>query len=496
MLTSAATMRIFTAGLGVETNTFSPIRVGLAEFAARNLFRPGECPDRPLEHTAPLWAARQRAEREGWQVVEGTYAFAFPAGPVAPEAYESLRDEILGQLAAALPVDAVAFSMHGAMVADGYSDCEGDLLRRARDLVPEDVVIGVELDPHCHLTAAMVENADAIVSFKEYPHTDFRERAEDLLDVLDAAVERRVRPRMSVFDCRMLGFFHTTTEPMKSYVAKLRALEGRGGVLSISVAHGFPWGDVADAGTRLLVVTDDDEALGRALAHDLGMELFSMRGQTHAPAVDMATAIRRAAVAEGPIVLADSSDNPGGGAPGDATFVLEELIRQGVADACLGPLCDARAVAAAMDAGVGARLERFIGGRMGQASGRPLRIGGRVTGVCRDARQTFAGAPVALGDCAAISFGGIDVVLSSLRCQGLGPDLFTNVGIDPAKKKLVVVKSSQHFRDGFDPIARETHYLDSPGALRQNLAALDYRHVRRDIWPFVENPFAPDGAAA
>lgn len=486
-------MKIFTAALGTETNTFSPIPTLMSSFADYHLYRPREHPDRPLEFTAPLWVARQRARSRAWQVVEGTCAAALPAGITNRRDYETLRDEIIGQIAAAMPLDAVALSMHGAMVADGYPDCEGDLLQRVRAVVGDEVVIGLEIDPHCHLTETMVVSADAIVIFKEYPHVDFIERAEELLDILEAAVAKTIQPRMSVFDCRMLGFYHTTKEPMKGFVEKIKGLEGAGGILSISVAHGFPWGDVAEGGSKILVISDDDLQQGDKLAKDLGMQLFAIRGQTNSAMEDMESAIARAnRMSEGPVVLADSSDNPGGGAPGDSTFVLKSMFDQHIENACLGAIWDPLSVQVAFDAGVGAELAMRIGGNMGDTSGTPLDVDATVTGLCREACQTFANSSFALGDCAAIRCNGIDIVLSSIRNQTLGRDLFTNVGIDIEHKNIIVVKSSQHFYDAFAPIATEVIYLDSPGALMQDLKKIPYQNLPRNMWPFVEDPFSAD----
>ena len=140
---------------------------------------------------APLWAARQSGAALGWDLVEGMVAAAQPSGTTTRHAYESLRDELLGDLKAALPVDMVLLGLHGAMVADGYDDCEGDLLARVRELVGPDVVVGAELDPHNHLTPAMVGNADLLIAFKEYPHTDALERAHELVDLCAARCARR-----------------------------------------------------------------------------------------------------------------------------------------------------------------------------------------------------------------------------------------------------------------------------------------------------------------
>ena len=187
-------MRVFTAALATETNTFAPMPTGLGAFRDRGYYPAGTHPDAMSFFAAPLWAARQRSKEHGWDVREGLVAAAQPSGTTTRLAYETLREELLRDLRAALPVDMVVLGLHGAMVADGYDDCEGDLLERVRAIVGPDVVVGAELDPHNHLTPAMLANADLLIAFKEYPHTDVLERAYELVDLCAAMVEKRVEP--------------------------------------------------------------------------------------------------------------------------------------------------------------------------------------------------------------------------------------------------------------------------------------------------------------
>src|SRR5215470_19825861 len=178
-------MRLFTATLATETNTFSPLPTSLEGYREGVFLRPGEHPDdAPRMCTAPLFVARRRAAAEGFTLVEGSCFAASPAGTTNRADYEFMRDEILAQLQAALPLDGVLFGLHGAMVAHGYDDVEGDVLERARAIVGPKCVIGVELDPHCHMTQKRVRLADVIVCYKEFPHTDVVDRAEDLLAIV------------------------------------------------------------------------------------------------------------------------------------------------------------------------------------------------------------------------------------------------------------------------------------------------------------------------
>jgi len=484
-------MRVFTASLATETNTFAPIPTDLRSFQEAGLYPPGAHPAGPTLTTSPLWVLRRRAAAEGIDLVEGTCAWAEPAGTVARAVYEELRDRILAELEAALPVDAVALGLHGAMVAHGYDDCEGDLLARVRKRVGPDVPIGAELDPHCHMTDRMVETADLLICYKEFPHTDFVERAEEVVELTLRTASGEIRPRMALYDCRMIGSFPTSREPMRSFVDGIKVLEGKDGILSISIAHGFPFGDVPGMGTKVLVVSDDHAELGTLLAKDLGERLFAMRGQTAPPFLGIDEGIDAAlAIDGGPVVVADPSDNPGGGAPSDATAILRRLIDRGVRDAAIGPIWDPVAVQFCAAAGEGARLALRFAGKTGPTSGQPVDAEVEIRRVVRGAVQTFGQSVVDMGDCAAIRVGGIDIVLTTRRRQAFGTDLFGNLGIDLAAKKIVVVKSTNHFYASFAPIAREVLYVDSGGPLPRDLRTLAFRRIERPKWPFDEQPFA------
>ncbi|MCX7629806.1 MAG: M81 family metallopeptidase [Geminicoccaceae bacterium] len=477
-------MRVYAAGLGTESNSFSPVPTGLESFREYLWFEPGTHPEEARFFTGPLVAARARARSEGFTLIEGLHAFAAPAGPTSAETWHRLRARILAELEAASPVDVVLLSLHGAMIAEDCEDCEGELLRAVRARVGERAIVAAELDPHCHLTDQMLAHADILVLYKEYPHTDTLERAEELVDLALRAARGRIRPVMATADCRMLALFHTPREPVRGFVDRMKALEGRDGVLSVSLAHGFPWGDVPDCGARVLVVADGDRERARALARELAREVRAMRGNTTEPVFDLEEGLARAlAYPGGPVVVADTADNAGGGAPSDSTFVLARLLATGVERACLGPLWDPVAVRFCHLAGIGARLSLRIGGKVGAVSGPPLDVEAEVVGLARDAEQRFGPGRTRLGDVAAIRIGGIEVLLNSVRTQAFDPALFTAHGIRLDDKKLVVVKSMQHFYAGFAPIAARVLWINGPGALSQDFARLPYRRVRRPIWP-------------
>jgi len=482
-------MRVFSAALATETNTFAPMPTGLSSFHERAYFPAGTHPDRMQMHSGPLWAARLAGPARGWTLIEGLVAAAVPNGVVTRAAFEELRDALLADLRAALPVDMVLLGMHGAMVADGYDDCEGDLLKRVRAIAGPDAVIGGTLDPHTHLSTAMVENADLLICWKEYPHTDILERAVELVDFCAAMAEKRLRLRASVVDTGMVAMLHTTREPARGFVDRVSALEGRDGIASVSVVHGFPYGDTPDMGTKILVysdaATDADGARGTALAQRLAAELVDLRESLGEPMPGIDEALDMATETNGTVVLADRSDNPGGGAPGDSTFLLRRVLERRISGVCLGPLWDSGAVRIAFDAGVGARLPLRIGGKIAPLSGDPVDGNWEVRALLRDMVMTgLAGTPAKLGDCALIACDDVEVVITSYRCQAFGVDLFTQLGCDPAQRRLVIVKSSQHFRAAFAPIAERIILVDTPGVVTNDFTKLPFRKIKLPKWPF------------
>jgi len=205
--------------------------------------------------SGPVVAWRAAAEAEGHTAIEGLVAGARPGGRVVRTVYEEFREEILSNLARAGAVDAVLLSLHGAMVADGVDDCEGDLLERMRSSLGKDVVIGCLLDPHCVLTKKMVGNCDLIVIYKEWPHTDYMVRASELYSLVTRAAQGVIHPTMVMADCRMLGNYPTMAQPMRGFVDSMLELERKGAALSVSFAHSFIWADVSEMGSKVLVIT-------------------------------------------------------------------------------------------------------------------------------------------------------------------------------------------------------------------------------------------------
>ena len=478
-------MRVFIGGLITETNTFAPFPTSMSGFAEYGLTRETATTS---PFSGPSRVYRERTHADGFELIEGMTFVAQPSGLVVRSVYETLRDRVLDELRRSGPVDIVLLTLHGAMVADGYDDCEGDILTRVRSVAP-DSFVGCVLDPHCHLTHAMIEAADVIITAKEYPHVDFADRAHELYDLAVATRQARIRPVAALFDTRVIGFYPTGGEPMRSIVDDLKRAE-QSPILSVSLAHGFPWGDVADVGARVLVYADGDGAAAGRTAEAFGRRLYDERHGLQPDLMSPEASLELARTRNGRCVLGDFADNPGGGAPGDSTFLLQALLDGGTTDVAIGAFWDPLVAKVCADAGVGAVLPIRLGGKCGPTSGSPIDLEVEVRAVVESHDQGVFGARQPMGLSVWLRAQNIDMVVCSIRTQVFEPDAFTGLGVDLSSKRLIIVKSSAHFRAGFQSIADHVWSVATPGALSTDFGVLPYRKRQRNYYPAVDDPWS------
>jgi microcystin degradation protein MlrC len=306
---------------------------------------------------------------------------------------------------------------------------------------------------------------------------------------------------MALFDCRMVGMYPTSSQPLRGFVDAMSAAERREGVLSVSFGHGFPFADVPQVGAKMLVVTDGDLGLANRLARDMGLEVYGMRREIGFDSLSLPLdeALTKAArSARAPVVVADQSDNTGGGAPGDATFALQWLLDHRVENAAMAIFHDPEVVQIAMKAGRGAVLAVRLGGKAGRWSGSPVHMEVKVLSVAErylHAWPQHSGEAVLFpaGDVVALHTGGIDLIVSTERCQCFAPSIFTDLGIDPTRKRLLVLKSYQHFYSAFAPIAGEVIYMAAPGAVVPDPRHISYGRLDTSrLYPWVPDPLGTD----
>jgi microcystin degradation protein MlrC len=484
-------VRLFLAMLSHETNTFSNVPTDRAQFEARDLCYGGEIVERYRGTGTCLGGMIAGAERLGATLVPSVAASASPAGLVTRDVYEHVKERMLADLRAAGRLDGVLLDLHGAMVPEGVDDGEGDIIAAVRAAVGPAVPIAVTLDFHGNLGRDMVAHADLLHGYKTYPHVDMAERGAEAAARLGQIVAGRLKPTAAWRKPPLLpplGRQGTAAGPMRRLYDLADEMEKDPKVVSVSVFAGFPHADIPDAGLGVYVVTDDDPALAERLADELARVAWEHRREFIHTALPVKEAVAQALAAEGrPIVLADMADNTGGGAAGDGTEILRELLRVGARSATVACIWDAAAVRACIAAGVGASVTLEVGGKVDDRHGAPV----RVTGVVRtlsDGRfvhrgPMMTGLPGRLGLTAVLDVSDIKVILISHRWQTLDPEMIRFVGIDPLREKVLVVKSTIHYRAAFEPIAKEIIEVDAPGLSSSNLARFDYRRVRRPIFP-------------
>jgi microcystin degradation protein MlrC len=495
VIRSFETVRILTACIGHETNSFAATPTTLEDFrrgSPASDFGGGEpilCHFRGTRtiHGGTIAAA----ERLGWTLEPLIWTFATPGGTVVQSAYDFLKSLLLERLRAAGRPDGVLLDLHGAMVTEQVADAEGDLIAAVREVVGREIPIVVTLDLHANVTAQMAEHADVIIGFDEYPHTDMFERGEEAAEVMAALVSGEIRPTLAHHSLPLLTLPPmqcTLREPMLSLLAKAHGMEAEPGVVNVTLAMGFPFSDIRDAGTSVLVTTNGDAELARRKAAEMAAAIWERRDDFAVKLTPVSEAIEYARTrAVGLVVLADGSDNPGGGGPCDGTVILRQLLEAEVTDAVVAVIADPGAVAEAVAAGVGNRVTLNLGGKTDDRHGAPVRLTAHVRllsdGEFVARGPMGGGARVQMGRTAVLVAGAVEIVVTERRIQPYDTALLRSVGIEPTLRRLIALKSAVHFRGTYQGIAERIFEADTPGVHRPDFGNYDYRHVRRPIYP-------------
>lgn len=488
-------MRVLIAMMKHETNTFSPVVTDWNRFEEWGAhFGPAALA--AYEGTGmPMGAYIELARARGADIVTPVAAEAMPSGPVTADAYERM----VGAICEAVRdgVDVALLDLHGAMVSEVTPDGEGTLLERMREIDP-DLPIAVTLDLHCNLTRKMVDNCTAMIGYKTYPHVDMHDVGMQVgrivLDAMDGGADGRVRPVMAWGNVPLLSQTlrqGTGDEPMKSLIAMCREAEGEG-LLAATVFGGFALADMPDSGTSAVVVADGEAEQAEAVCDRLLAAAWEVRDDflyRHQPLEDEVA--RAKTLTEGPVVLLDHADNVGSGGTQDVMTVIAEVLRQGLEDVAVAAVWDPQAVRRMMEAGVGATVTLELGGRTDMPAigekGEPLEITGRVK-TLSDGEWVvhgpmYTGVKVSMGPTAVLDTGRMQIVVVSRHHEPWDTGVFTSVGILPEHKRYLLLKSRIHYRAGFAPLAKATLTLDGNGVTTSDNGLLDYRHVRRPIYP-------------
>jgi len=494
-------MRIAIGQLSHETNTFCDGLTEVSEFRARDWSHGDEIVAVNRTVHSYIKGMLDVGERLGVEVVPTFTTRATPSGTISRGAYETLRSELLAGIQSAGAVDAICLALHGAGVAEDADDLEGDVLRRVRALVGPRLPIVVTLDLHANVTPAMAGGATALLSVNYYPHVDQYDRGAEAMALAHRIASGQACPRMHVSRLPMLvPTTATSLSPVKEINERCWEWEARPGIIDCTFVHGFPYTDIPEVAASVVAIADGDAALARRAAEDVASFAWDRRDALLPRFPGPADAVRQAVALDGrPIVINETSDNPGGGAPGDGTYLLRAMLDAGTTDACFGFVVDPETAAQAHAAGVGATLRVRLGGKTDRRHGTPIEADAYVVSLTdgRFVRHSLMsrGAQVDLGRMARLRIGTVDVLVSSVRDQTVDAEVFLLHGIDVARYKIVALKSSQHFRDGFEAIAAHIVTADSPGLTTRDLMSFPYRRVARPVWPLdADAAYRPAGA--
>lgn len=483
-------MRVAIGGVIHETNTFCK---GLTPATDFRQWAGEEIIKQNKGVRSYAGGAIEAAERLGIELIPTFVASATPSATIARDAYESLRDRVLDGIREAGDLDAVCLTLHGAGVAEGYDDIEGDMVRRTREIVGDDTPIVVTLDLHGNMTQEMVDHADALFPCHFYPHIDMYERGQEAIEMIPKLIAGEIKPAKHLTVMPMV--IPTTTSnlpPIKDINEICFEHEQHPKVIDCAMCHGFAPADIPQIGITIMVMTDNDPDLAKSVAEDVAGKIWERREEFRPTLRTAEEAIQAALATEGrPVVLNEASDNPGGGGPGDGTHLLRAMLAAGLNDATFGFIWDPVVAEQAHEAGPGATIDIELGGRTEELHGEPIRTSAYVKSVTdgKFIQQSpmGQGGRIDLGKMARLIIDGVDVIVGSRRSQTLDAELFLLHGIDVMRYKIVAIKSSAHFRAGFEPIAHAIIQADTPGLNSVDLSSFTYHRVNRPIWPLDED---------
>ena len=485
-------MRVVMAMMKHETNTFSPVPTPWSRFEEWSAGF-GEDVIQAYGPTNMTLSAYIKLCRDaGAKIISPIAAEAMPSGPVADDAYHLMSDHILE--AVAKGCDAIMLDLHGAMVTESNQDGEGTLLAEVRRAAPN-TPICVTCDLHANLTPAMVNNCDALIGYKTYPHTDMYEVGTTVGQILFDKLYGNANPVMSWGRVPVLSQTlrqGTVDEPFKSLIRLTREAEASGEVMAASVFGGFALADIHDAGISCIAIADGDQSAADSVIERLRLEMWEKREEhlyNHEPLEDGVARART--IENGPVILLDHSDNTGSGGNQDVMTVIAEVIRQDLQDVAVGGLWDPTAVQIMMEVGIGSTVTLELGGKTDMPSidrkGEPLTVTGKVKALSDGEwvvrGPMYHGLVVQMGPTAVLDTGNMQIVIVSRHHEPWDQGIFLSVGIDPAYKRYILLKSRIHYRAGFASIAKHTITLDGVGVPTSDNSLLKYRNVRRPIYP-------------
>lgn len=412
-----------------------------------------------------------------------------PSGTIEKKTFESLRDEFIEKITAEKDIDAICLSLHGGGVAEGYSDIEGEILSKLRAKVDQSIPIISTLDLHANLSEKMVENATALLGVNHYPHTDMYDRGEEAMQLTYDIVQEKVNPVMKMKKIPLLVFPSTSYQsPVKDINEYCWDIEKNKDIIDCTFFHGFARADIPETGASVLTITNDNDKLCEKVNDEVSQRIWKDREAFSKEFPSPSEAIEQALTySEGPIVINETSDNPGSGAPGDGTYLLRSLLEKNPHKTAFGFMTDPEVVEKAFAAGVGKVIDVELGGKTDELHGSPVEVTAYVKSLTdgQFIRTTpmGQGGQANYGKSVRLVIGQVDVIVCTRKAQTTDEQIFLLHGINVHDYNIIALKSAQHFRAAFQPIAKEIITSDSPGTSTSNPKFYDYKNVKRPIYP-------------
>lgn len=486
-------MRIAVGQLSHETNTFSNVPTTEDVFKSWEWAAGNELIRKNKEVKDYVGGMIAQSEELGIELIPTFSAAALPSGMIPFETYQSIKNNFLSNFPQKGEYDGVCLALHGAGVVEGIDDLEGDFLQFIRSIVGEEIPIVVTLDLHGNMTEKMVENADLLLGVNLYPHTDSYERGKEAIYRIKQLIEKEIQPKMHLERLPLLVPTYTSSlYPITEINEMCWRTEKQQGVLDCTFFHGFPYTDVPFAGASVVAITDGDEQLAKSIAKSVADVIWELKEAFFPPVLSPTEGIQQAlASRNAPVVLNETADNPGAGTPCDGTHLLKAMLEADLKNACIGMIYDPEVVELAHRQGVGTEIETFLGGKTDELHGAPVFIKGYVKtlsdGIFNQTSPMWHGREVNLKKSARIQVGGLDIIVGSIRNQVFDEQVFLIHGINVHQRKIVALKSSQHFRAAYESIAKEIITVDSPGLSTLQLNQFEYEKLTRPVFPLDED---------
>ncbi len=485
-------MRIGILGFIHESNTFISSMTTIRSFLEGGLFRGQEIMNHWRLSHHELGGFLKGAEIQGFEVVPLMTAHATPGGPLTSDAFESILQEMLEMIEGEEEIDGLLLALHGAMVAEGYPDADGEIVRRIRKILGNRPIV-MTLDCHANISMRMVENVTATILYRTNPHIDQRDRGLEAAHLIAQTIRGQINPVQTLEKPPMvinISKQNSNQQPAFGLIQDARYVTQQPSILSASVGMGFAFADVEKMGLSFLVVADGDLEAARHQTKWMAIRAWNRRTEFLGDLPSPREAVKLAMnYTEKPIVLMDVGDNVGGGGPADSTILLEECMKQQMGDV-LVILRDPKAVEHCIELGLNATLSLEVGGKTDKLHGHPLHVEGRVTTISdgrfvdeqprHGGRRLYDQGPTAVLE----TFKRNTIVLTTHRMPPFSLEQILSLGIKPEAKRIIIVKGVIAPRAAYEVVAKEIITVDTPGATSANLSSFTYYNRRRPLFPF------------